>query len=72
MDGKPVDVSNFLILLAPEPLDIARQEVISMISSSLVEDQESLLVFASANDKLIRKKLADIFYRLLREKLIKE
>lgn len=72
MDGKQVDVSNFLILLAPETLDLMHQEVVSMISSSLVEDQESMLVFASANDRIIRAKLEDIFYRFLRKKFAKD
>lgn len=71
MDDSRVDVTEFLILLAPEPLDVILQEVISMISSSLVEDEEGILVFSSANAKMIRAKLEDIFYRFLKNKFSK-
>lgn len=72
MDGSKLAVSNFLILLAPEPMDAARREVIGTISSSFVEDRESTLIFASANEKVIHSKLEDIFYRFLVNKFSKD
>ncbi|MCQ2009754.1 MAG: BglG family transcription antiterminator [Sporolactobacillus sp.] len=63
MDGKTCSVSNILLILAPDPLNPVAQEAISMISSSLVEDRESTLIFASANEEMIRAKLETIFYR---------
>jgi mannitol operon transcriptional antiterminator len=65
MDGSKLPVSNFLLMLAPDSLHPIEQEVISTISSALVEDRESTLVFASANEAMIRAKLEAIFYRFI-------
>ncbi|MDN3956638.1 BglG family transcription antiterminator [Sporolactobacillus laevolacticus] len=65
MDGSKLPVSNFLLMIAPDNLHPIEQEVISTISSALVEDRESTLVFASANEAMIRAKLEAIFYRFL-------
>lgn len=72
MDEEKLPVNNFLILLAPEPTDSFGNEVIGRISSSLVEDKESILVFTSANEKVVREKLEDIFYRYLLNKFSKD
>jgi mannitol operon transcriptional antiterminator len=68
MDGGKLQVSNFLLMIAPNPLNPIAQEVISTISSSLVDDRESTLIFASANEAMIRTKLEAIFYRFLIQK----
>ncbi|MCO7128094.1 BglG family transcription antiterminator [Sporolactobacillus shoreicorticis] len=68
MDGGTCSVGTFLLMLAPEPLNSIAQEVISTISSSLVEDRESILTFASANEAMIRTKLEAIFYQFLIDK----
>ncbi|GGL58385.1 BglG family transcription antiterminator [Sporolactobacillus putidus] len=72
MDGRNVNVSNFLLLLAPEHLTLVQQEVLSTISSSLVEDSESTLIFASANEKIIRAKMEETFYQFLLNKFSKD
>lgn len=72
MDGQKQSVNNFLLLLAPEHLAIAQQEVISAVSSLLVEDRETTLVFASANEKIIRSKMEETFYRFLINKFSKD
>ncbi|MCO7174996.1 BglG family transcription antiterminator [Sporolactobacillus kofuensis] len=69
MDGGMCSVSNFLLMLAPDRLDPVAQEVISTISSSLVEDRESTLIFASANEPMIHAKLEALFYRFFIQKL---
>ncbi|WP_010631503.1 BglG family transcription antiterminator [Sporolactobacillus vineae] len=72
MDEEKLPVNNFLILLAPEPTDQFGNEVIGRISASLVEDKESILVFTSANEKVVREKLEDIFYQYLLNKFSKD
>lgn len=65
MDGGRIPVRNILLLLAPETLHPMEQEVIRTVSSSLVDDRESTLIFASANETTIRAKLEANFYQLL-------
>ncbi|MFT8318029.1 MAG: transcription antiterminator [Sporolactobacillus sp.] len=72
MDGKSQMTTNFLILLAPSPMDPLEQEIISTVSSALVEDQESILIFASANEKIIRTKLENNFFQFLTQKFSKD
>lgn len=72
MDGNLQMTSNFLILLAPDPITPLDQEIISTVSSALVEDQESILIFASANEKIIRGKLENNFFKFLTQKFSKD
>jgi mannitol operon transcriptional antiterminator len=72
MNEEKLPVNNFLILLAPKPADPFENEVIGRISASLVEDKESILVFTSANGKVIREKLENIFYQYLLNKFSKD
>lgn len=72
MDGSYQMISNILILIAPDPMTPLEQEIISTVSASLVADRESTLLFASANEKLIRTKLENNFYQFLTNKLSKD
>ncbi|CAM3249714.1 BglG family transcription antiterminator [Sporolactobacillus spathodeae] len=72
MDGSYQVVSDILILIAPDPMTPLEQEIISTVSASLVADRESMLLFASANEKLIRTKLENNFYQFLLNKLSKD
>ncbi|MBV6738148.1 BglG family transcription antiterminator [Priestia megaterium] len=72
MDGKPMQVHNLLLMLAPEELSEAQQEILSLISTSLIEDHEAMMIFSSSNEEMIRKKLEDTFHEYLRNNLIKE
>ncbi|MGG0481362.1 BglG family transcription antiterminator [Priestia megaterium] len=72
MDGKPMQVHNLLLMLAPEELSEKQQEILSLISTSLIEDHEATLIFSSSNEETIRKKLESTFHEYLRNNLIKE
>lgn len=72
MHGGPVNVRNLLLLLAPEQVSQWQLEIISLISTSIVEDQEAILVFSSGNEKMIRNKLEEIFYHYLQNQMAKE
>ncbi|MDM8150081.1 BglG family transcription antiterminator [Priestia megaterium] len=72
MDGKPMQVRNLLLMLAPEELSEKQQEILSLISTSLIENHEAMIIFSSSNEELIRKKLEDTFHEYLRNNLIKE
>ncbi|WP_191090589.1 BglG family transcription antiterminator [Niallia endozanthoxylica] len=72
MDGHQMDVHNILLLLAPEKLTQIQLEIISMVSSIIVEDKKAILIFSSANETIIRSKLEDTFYNFLQNKFVKE
>jgi mannitol operon transcriptional antiterminator len=72
MDGKPMQVRNLLLILAPEELSEKQQEILSLISTSLIEDHEAMMIFSSSNEEMIRKQLEGTFHEYLRNNLIKE
>lgn len=71
MDGKVVHMKNLLLMLAPEDLSVKQQEIVSLISSSLIESNESIMVFSSSDEELISKRLEAIFLDYLYTNLIK-
>ncbi|TCP28752.1 BglG family transcriptional antiterminator [Scopulibacillus darangshiensis] len=72
MDGEQMEVRNMLLILAPEYLNPIQLEIVSLISTIIVEDDETLMIFSSANEKMIRKKLEEAFFNFLQNKFKKE
>ncbi|MFY4776673.1 BglG family transcription antiterminator [Metabacillus sp. RGM 3146] len=72
MDRKEMKVRNILLLIAPETLRVKQLEILSMISTAIVESPENMLVFSSSNELIIRKKLEETFYEFLQNTLVKE
>ncbi|WP_223636104.1 BglG family transcription antiterminator [Planococcus sp. 4-30] len=72
MDGKDMQMKNLLLMLAPTMLSGREQEILSLISTSLIESDIAMMIFSSSNEKVIRQKLEDIFLDYLQNKLIKE
>lgn len=65
MDGKEVAMKNLLLMLAPDELSRREQEIVSLISTNIIETEESILLFSSANEEMIFKKLESIFTEYL-------
>lgn len=72
MNGAEMEVYNILLLLAPQALNDFELEIISMVSTIIVENKENILIFSSANERLIRTKLEDAFLHLLQNKFGRE
>ncbi len=72
MDGGQVQMRNLLLMLAPLEMTDREQEILSLISSSLIESDEALMIYSSSNESMIRNKLEDVFYEYLQNNLIKE
>lgn len=72
MDGNKMDVRNILLLLAPETLSELELEILSMVSAIIVENKKTIMIFSSANEKLIRSKLEESFLNFLHNKFEKE
>ncbi len=65
MDGKDVVMKNLLLMLVPHELNHREHEIVSLISTNIIESNEALLVFTSANEELIYKRLETILVRYL-------
>ncbi|MFC7393032.1 BglG family transcription antiterminator [Scopulibacillus cellulosilyticus] len=61
MDGKNMYMKNLLLMLAPEALSVRQQEIVSLISTSLIENNDSIMIFSSADENMIRQKLETVF-----------
>ncbi|TWT00569.1 BglG family transcription antiterminator [Planomicrobium sp. CPCC 101079] len=72
MDGQSMQIKNLLLMLAPTKMSDREQEILSMISTSLIESAASMMIFSSSNEKMIRQKLEDLFLDYLQNNLIKE
>ncbi|EGA91277.1 transcriptional regulator MtlR [Planococcus donghaensis MPA1U2] len=72
MDGKDMQMKNLLLMLAPTVMTERQQEILSLISTSLIESDQSMMIFTSSNEKAIRQKLEEIFWEYLQNNLIKE
>ncbi|MFI8684948.1 BglG family transcription antiterminator [Rossellomorea sp. NPDC077527] len=72
MDGQEMEMKSLLLMLAPEELSRREQEILSLISTSLIEDHISMMIYSSTNEAIIRKKLEDLFLDYLQTNLIKE
>ncbi len=72
MDGKNMDMKNLLVLLAPDELSVREQEIVSLISTCLIENNEAIMIFSSSNEEMIRNKLESIFLTYLHKNIIKE
>ncbi|MGG1675601.1 BglG family transcription antiterminator [Neobacillus sp. NRS-1170] len=72
MDGNNMYMKNLLLMLAPEYLSAKEQEIVSLISTSLIENKEAIMIFSSSNEELIRARLETIFLDYLQTNFIKE
>ncbi|MGR3765485.1 BglG family transcription antiterminator [Rossellomorea sp. NS-SX7] len=72
MDGKDLEVKSLLLMIAPEHLRKREQEILSIISTSLIEDHGSMMIYSSANENMIYRKLEKLFLDYLQNNLIKE
>ncbi|MCU9602372.1 BglG family transcription antiterminator [Pallidibacillus thermolactis] len=72
MDMAEMEANNILLLLAPEKMNSIQQEFISMVSTTIIENNESIMIFSSGNEKLIREKLEYACLHFLQSKFMKE
>ena len=49
MNGKPMEMKSLLLMLAPEGLSERENEILSLISTSLIENQASMMIYSLPN-----------------------
>ncbi len=70
MDGNDLEMKSLLLMIAPENLSKREQEILSLISTSLIEDHASMMIYSSGNESMIYKKLEHLFLDYLQNNLI--
>lgn len=69
MDGSNIEVSYILLLLAPDPYEAYNMEILSLISSILIESEQSIALFQSGKKEKIHAYLGEKFEQFLHEKI---
>ncbi|MCF3944503.1 BglG family transcription antiterminator [Oceanobacillus alkalisoli] len=68
MDGKEMKVKHILVMLAPEDIQQERLETLSYLSSLLIQEDEAVRLFESADETAIKFYLAERFQTFLKDK----
>jgi mannitol operon transcriptional antiterminator len=68
MDGTSMEVDTLLVMLAPVTIHQEALEVLSYLSSVIIQDRERITLFESGNEEAIRQFLSEQFHQFLQEK----
>lgn len=69
MDRSTIEVTNVLLLVAPDPYHSYGMEILSLISSLIIEDEQSIALFQSGDERKIHALIGRRFEQFLREKI---
>lgn len=67
MDGRRRQMSRMLMMLAPQELGKEGSEMFSLISSSIIESEESMALYGQGTKEDIEQKLHQLFYQFVKE-----
>lgn len=70
MDKTVVNITSILMVLAPVNATEIELDILSLISTSVIEDATAIRLFTSGSRGLIEQRLSQLFYQRLREVLI--
>lgn len=68
MDGRSTEVDTLLIMLAPEATHQEALDVLSYLSSLVIQDQASITLFESEDEATVKAFLSEQFQQFLQEK----
>lgn len=71
MDGEVMEIKRILLMLAPENVKSEVLEVFSLISTLVIQDQESVELFELGTENEIKQFLSNHFYQFMNEKITK-
>ncbi|MBU5265192.1 BglG family transcription antiterminator [Bacillus atrophaeus] len=69
MDGKPLSMSRVLVMMAPADLPAEGTEILSAISSAIIESKESMKAFQNEGEQALYQRLNMLFHAWLKENL---
>ncbi|UYO36023.1 PRD domain-containing protein [Bacillus zhangzhouensis] len=67
MDGGQQQMSRMLMMLAPQELGKEGSEMFSLISSSIIESEESIALYGQGTKEDIEQRLHQLFYQFIKE-----
>ncbi|QYG87431.1 BglG family transcription antiterminator [Bacillus atrophaeus] len=69
MDGKPLSMSRVLVMMAPADLPAEGTEILSAISSAIIESKESMKAFQNEGEQALYQRLNMLFHAWMKENL---
>ncbi|MCF7619797.1 transcription antiterminator [Bacillus sonorensis] len=68
MDGSSIKMKRMLIMLAPDDIPPEGSELLSCISSSIIESDDSLAAYGTGDAELLYRRLNMLFHTFIRDK----
>lgn len=68
MDGSAMKMTRMLIMLAPADLSPEGSEILSLISSSMIESDESIKAYQTGDREQLYGRLNVLFHRFIQDK----
>ncbi|MCY9162429.1 BglG family transcription antiterminator [Bacillus atrophaeus] len=69
MDGKPLSMSRVLVMMAPADLPAEGSEILSAISSAIIESKASMKAFQNEGEQALYQRLNMLFHAWMKENL---
>ncbi|WP_445430173.1 BglG family transcription antiterminator [Bacillus atrophaeus] len=69
MDGKPLSMSRVLVMMAPADLPAEGTEILSAISSAIIESKASMKAFQNEGEQALYQRLNMLFHAWMKENL---
>ncbi|MEC2309309.1 BglG family transcription antiterminator [Bacillus atrophaeus] len=69
MDGKPLNMSRVLVMMAPADLPAEGTEILSAISSAIIESKASMKAFQNEGEQALYQRLNMLFHAWMKENL---
>lgn len=68
MDGNTLSMTRILVMMAPGSLSAEGSEILSAISSAIIESRESMAGFQEEGEQELYQRLNRIFFTWMKEK----
>lgn len=68
MDGNSLTVDRALVMMAPADMPAEGSEILSAVSSAIIESEDSIKAFQTEDEADLYKRLNKLFYHFIREK----
>ncbi|MCY8989664.1 BglG family transcription antiterminator [Bacillus atrophaeus] len=69
MDGKPLSMSRVLVMMAPADLPAEGSEILSAISSAIIDSKASMKAFQNEGEQALYQRLNMLFHAWMKENL---
>lgn len=67
MDRKPMALTRMLLMLAPEPMNLAEEQLLGLISASVIESDLNMEIYQNESKEIIYELISALFVNKIRE-----